>query len=135
MSTLPFALLFLVAFFIVAFAFRRQEALHKEEKADLVAAFERRYESLGKKHHAQIDAMGALYDAAMKRERTKRLHWREVAKFLWYLLDDIDTLDDVCKNNHMRFRERVRAAQRRRTEVATSDGFVLIWKHEQEKKS
>lgn len=135
MSTLPFALLFLVAFIIVAFAFRRQERAHEKETRELREALA----SLGKSHDAQINKVCSLhnemFNAMLKRERLKRLHWQEVGKFLWNLLDDIDTLDDSCRNNHVRFRERVRTTQRRRNEVATSDGHVLTWKHEQKEKS
>ena len=44
-----------------------------------------------------------------------------VATKLWCLLDDIDTLDDSCRNNHLKFRDRVRRTQQRRTLYATFD--------------
>ena len=47
------------------------------------------------------------------------------AKFLWDRLDDIDTLDDACRENDKAFRENVRQVQRRRFEVGTTDGFSV----------
>lgn len=47
------------------------------------------------------------------------------AKFLWDRLDDIDTLDDACRENDKAFRENVRQVQRRRFEVGTTDGFSI----------
>jgi len=44
-----------------------------------------------------------------------------VATKLWYLLGDIDTLDGRCRNNHMKFRERVRNTQQKRHMYATFD--------------
>lgn len=50
--------------------------------------------------------------------------------FLFRLLDDIDTLDDACRNNDALFRERVRAVHRRRFEVVDTDGYSKTWKDE-----
>jgi len=36
---------------------------------------------------------------------------------LWQLLDDIDTLDDSCRDDDHIFRERVRAVQQKRWEI------------------
>lgn len=121
----PFVILFFAMFAIVRFAQRRREREHEEEKRDLVAAFDRRYASLKEEC--------AMQKAHAARHLLERVIWRESATFLWKLLDDIDTLDDSCRNNHMRFRERVRAAQQQRTRVATSDGYVLTWTHGREK--
>ena len=53
--------------------------------------------------------------------------WEEVARFLWDLLDDIDTLDDVCKSNDVWFRNAVRVRQLRRFEVSSSDGYEVVF--------
>ncbi len=50
------------------------------------------------------------------------------AKFLWQLLDDVDSLDDSCRDDDKLFRERARALQKRRFEVGDSDGYEVIWK-------
>ncbi len=50
------------------------------------------------------------------------------AKFLWQLLDDIDSLDDSCRDDDKLFRERVRALQKRRFDVGDSDGYEVVWK-------
>lgn len=36
---------------------------------------------------------------------------------LWQLLDDVDTLDDACRDNDAVFRERVRAVQKKRWDI------------------
>jgi hypothetical protein len=45
---------------------------------------------------------------------------------LWTLLDDIDTLDDMCKNNNEAFRKLTRDLQQKRHKVLTSDGYNLL---------
>lgn len=50
------------------------------------------------------------------------------AEFLFGLLDDIDTLDDACKNDDKAFREKVYKIQQRRYEVASTDGYEISWK-------
>ena len=40
---------------------------------------------------------------------------------LWQLLDDIDTLDDACRDDDAAFRERVRAVQKKRWDVHNPD--------------
>lgn len=47
------------------------------------------------------------------------------AQFLFKLLDDIDTADDVARADDAAFREMVRRIQRRRFEVAETDGYVV----------
>ena len=44
---------------------------------------------------------------------------------LWSLLDDIDTLDDACKDHDAIFRKRVYAVQQKRHEIYKSDGYTL----------
>ena len=50
---------------------------------------------------------------------------RKRAEALWQLLDDIDTLDDSCRDNDAEFRKQARAYFRARYEHLTSDGYVL----------
>jgi hypothetical protein len=52
--------------------------------------------------------------------------WEERAKALWQLLDDIDTADDACRENDKAFRERARAIIKRRNDILTSDGYLLV---------
>ena len=52
--------------------------------------------------------------------------WEAMAKALWGLLDDIDTLDDACRDNDANFRKLVRHIQKRRHEYLVSrDGQTL----------
>lgn len=44
---------------------------------------------------------GGAVDVAMK----SMSHWRNVAFDLWRVLDNIDTLDDACKDNDAEFRK------------------------------
>ena len=44
---------------------------------------------------------GGAVDVAMKSME----HWRNVAFDLWRVLDNIDTLDDACKDNDSEFRK------------------------------
>lgn len=53
----------------------------------------------------------------------------EAAEKLWQLLDDIDTLDDSCRDGDAAFRRAVRAVQQKRHELAESDGYRLYWRH------
>lgn len=52
----------------------------------------------------------------------------DAAAFLFGLLDDIDTLDDACRADDRAFREAVRRVQRRRFEVAGTDGYSVTFK-------
>lgn len=52
---------------------------------------------------------------------------REIISFLWDLLDDIDSEDDVCKSNGKAYRKRVGQLQRLRWETGiTTNGYVAI---------
>lgn len=53
----------------------------------------------------------------------------EAAEALWQMLDDIDTLDDACRDDDAAFRRLVRGVQQKRRDLATSDGYRLYWKH------
>lgn len=55
---------------------------------------------------------------------------------LWKMLDDIDTLDDACRESDLVFRVSARWVARRRFELATSpDGMRLVWTHSQEEET
>lgn len=51
-----------------------------------------------------------------------------IALFLYQLLDDIDTASDVAKGDNAAYRRIVERIQRRRFEVATTDGYNFEWK-------
>jgi len=51
--------------------------------------------------------------------------WRERAEKLWQLLDNIDTLDDSCKDSDAAYRNHSRKYLRARFEILTSDGYDL----------
>lgn len=50
---------------------------------------------------------------------------RVVCIELWKLLDNIDTLDDACKDDNARFRDLVRDQQQKRFKYIVSDGHEL----------
>jgi len=49
------------------------------------------------------------------------------SEFLFGLLDDIDTADDMAKSNETVYREMVRNIHRRRFEVASTDGYTVTF--------
>lgn len=51
---------------------------------------------------------------------------RNMVKYLWGLLDDIDTLDDAVKEDSEWFRTRTYAVQQKRYRILTSDGYSLF---------
>ncbi len=51
-----------------------------------------------------------------------------IARFLFQLLDDIDTASDIAKSDDALYRSLVREAHRRRFEVATTDGYGVSWR-------
>lgn len=55
--------------------------------------------------------------------------WKSRSEKLWDLLDDISTLDDICKSNDVDFRKKTYNITEKRHNVACSfDGQVLCWK-------
>jgi len=73
-----------------------------------------------------VDTLMLAYSEGV-RERT------EAAARLWQLLDNIDTLDDSCREHDDLFRERTRSQQQKRFEIADSDGYLLNWKRTETK--
>lgn len=60
---------------------------------------------------------------------TQRDQFKARAERLWQLLDNIDTLDDSCRDNDAAFRREARKQQKQRFEIAVSyDGQTLTWK-------
>ena len=55
------------------------------------------------------------------------IDYKQAAIDLWDLLDDIDTLDDMCKGNAYLFRNRVREVVRLRFSIASSDGYDITF--------
>lgn len=51
----------------------------------------------------------------------------KAAEFLFGLLDDIDSVTDQAKGNDVAYRRWVEALQKRRFEVATTDGYEVIF--------
>ena len=50
----------------------------------------------------------------------------QIAVQLWRLLDDIDTLDDACRDDHEAFRRIVRSVQRRRFDLMSEKLFEML---------
>jgi len=58
----------------------------------------------------------------------EREQFESAAASLWHLLDNIDTLDDACKDSDLDFRNAVRKQQQARGGIANSyDGHTLVW--------
>jgi len=78
-----------------------------------------------------IDELRACI-AQLERERDAALvevEWYAIiARFLWTLLDNIDTLDDAVRDNDSAFRHNTRIQQKRRWEVGNSDGYTVTFK-------
>ncbi len=55
-------------------------------------------------------------------------NFEDHAQFLWALLDDIDTASDRAKSNDKLYREIVERIQRRRFEIGSTDGQVVVFK-------
>lgn len=58
----------------------------------------------------------------------ERVNYEQIAHFLFGLLDDIDTASDEAKDNHDYYRKRVEHLNRRRFEVAETDGFEVTFR-------
>jgi hypothetical protein len=56
------------------------------------------------------------------------IDWEDIARFLFDLLDDIDTASDIAKSDDKLYREYVEKLHRRRFEVADTDGYEVIFK-------
>ena len=56
------------------------------------------------------------------------IDYKAHAEFLFGLLDNIDTAEDVAKSNDEAFRRMVHKHHRRRFDIATTDGYSLIFK-------
>lgn len=61
---------------------------------------------------------GGAVDVAMK----SMTHWRNVAMDLWRILDNIDTLDDVCKDNDTEFRNQAIIQAKKRHGILLVEG-------------
>ena len=73
--------------------------------------------------YAVEDPITALNELEAERTRLET-----IAQFLFARLDDIDTIDDAAKDDDHSYRVHVRRIQRRRFEVATTDGYTVTWK-------
>jgi hypothetical protein len=54
--------------------------------------------------------------------------WEAIAQHLFKLLDDIDTVDDMARDDDEGYRSMVRRIQKRRFEVATTDGYTVSFR-------
>ena len=74
----------------------------------------------------ETDGMSMRLNAGPTSRTVSGKSLREIAEFLWDLLDDIDTADDLAKGNDALYRNLVRKAHQRRFEVGTTDGYWLF---------
>ena len=51
---------------------------------------------------------------------------RQAAIKLWEIIDDIDTTDDMARENNEWYRKRVQHSQKQRFEIFESDGHTLF---------
>ena len=54
--------------------------------------------------------------------------WNDIAEYLYTLLDDIDTISDIAKDNDKLYRKLVEKVQQKKSLVADTDGYTLIFK-------
>lgn len=52
--------------------------------------------------------------------------YKEAARKLWMLLDDIDTLDDACRADDNAFRHHARQTQRRRFLILSGEQMDVL---------
>ncbi len=69
-----------------------------------------------------------LHEPSGERDVDELLARASAAEFLFQLLDDIDTVDDAAKRNDGAYRQQVRRMQKRRFEVADSDGYTATFR-------
>ena len=60
--------------------------------------------------------------------KTREEKIEDIAQYLFQLLDDIDTVDDMAKSDGQAYRIYVQDIQRKRFNVATTDGYKVTWK-------
>lgn len=52
--------------------------------------------------------------------------YKEAARKLWMLLDDIDTLDDACRADDAAFRKHTRDTQRKRFNILSGEQMDVL---------
>ncbi len=67
-------------------------------------------------------------EAQTSEEENRMPDYKKISYFLFQLLDDIDTTEDIAKSNDKAFREVVHKLHRRRFEVADTDGYTVTFK-------
>jgi hypothetical protein len=80
------------------------------------------------KDHANINLKAGwidrtMNDMALGNERIAELEG--IAQFLFALLDDTDTADDIAKGDNDVYRGLARSASMKRFDVATTDGYIV----------
>lgn len=60
------------------------------------------------------------------------IDYEAAARFLFDLLDDIDTAEDMAKADDAVYREIVKQLHRRRFEVADTDGYAVTFKEKRD---
>jgi len=56
------------------------------------------------------------------------IDYEKAARFLFDLLDDIDTASDMAKDDNAAYRRQVEELQKRRFKVATVDGYEVTFR-------
>lgn len=89
----------------------------------------------GREFERQIAGRFAHLQEVVAREQVNRspttensIDWEAHARFLWDLLDNIDSLDDMAKDEDAVFRHQARIQQRRRFEISDSDGHTVTFR-------
>ncbi|WP_170565593.1 hypothetical protein [Ruegeria atlantica] len=81
----------------------------------------------------EVTLSGAL--KVLARCTAERDAARKHRRFLWDLLDQIDTLHDACKDDDASFRELARDVQQRRHEINSSDGDDIVFNDDKAKRT
>lgn len=81
----------------------------------------------GKINDAREEAADRIeqLEAALRDALTPDMVAREIAVGLWDLLDEIDTIGDLAKDNDKLYRKLVEKVQRRRFSFGSTDGYSV----------
>lgn len=61
------------------------------------------------------------------RLRVENEKLQQISTFLFDILDDIDTMDDIAKGDDAYYRNNVRKLHKRRFDVAETDGYTVTF--------
>lgn len=95
--------------------------MKQNDSAAAAAAGVRKRPFLARSSPVSLDEQGVQLS-----DITNPVLLRSMVSDLWELLDDIDTLEDVCKSDDIRFRQYTSRRHKKRFDILTSDGYNLF---------